>query len=105
MYSIETTVQYHCGKTWRVARGIATERNQGVCEPRSEISQGGTCEIWAPVQDPQATQQGVATELGIDLKAVTVNVTLLGGAFGRKSKPDFVVEAALISKNIGGPAK
>ena len=33
---------------------------------------------------------------------VTVNVTLLGGGFGRKSKPDFVVEAALVSQAMGG---
>jgi isoquinoline 1-oxidoreductase beta subunit len=36
---------------------------------------------------------------------VTVNITLLGGGFGRKSKPDFVVEAALISKTMGTPIK
>ena len=31
--------------------------------------------------------------------------TWLGGAFGRKSKPDFVVEAALIAREIGKPVK
>ncbi len=64
-----------------------------------------TCEVWAPVQDPQGVRKSLAESLGIDLKSVTVNITLLGGAFGRKSKPDFVVEAALISKNIGAPVK
>ena len=64
-----------------------------------------SCEIWAPTQDPQSARKAVATALGIDVKAVTINITLLGGAFGRKSKPDFIVEAALISKNIGGPVK
>ena len=41
---------------------------------------------------------------GLNLAAdkVTVNVTLLGGGFGRKSKADFVVEAALASKEMGG---
>jgi isoquinoline 1-oxidoreductase subunit beta len=63
------------------------------------------CEVWAPVQDPQGVRKSLAEALGIDLKSVTVNITLLGGAFGRKSKPDFVVEAALISKNIGTPVK
>ena len=33
---------------------------------------------------------------------VTVNVTLLGGGFGRKSKPDFVVEAAVLAQAMGG---
>ncbi|HEX5169743.1 MAG TPA: molybdopterin cofactor-binding domain-containing protein [Cyclobacteriaceae bacterium] len=63
------------------------------------------CEVWAPVQDPQGTRKSLADALGIDQKDVTVNVTLLGGAFGRKSKPDFVVEAALISRNMGTPVK
>ncbi len=64
-----------------------------------------TCEVWAPTQDPQGARKALAGVLGIDEKAITVNVTLLGGAFGRKSKPDFIVEAALISRNIGGPVK
>jgi isoquinoline 1-oxidoreductase beta subunit len=36
---------------------------------------------------------------------VTVNVTLLGGGFGRKSKCDFALEAALLSKALGAPVK
>ncbi|HEY5745897.1 MAG TPA: molybdopterin cofactor-binding domain-containing protein [Chryseolinea sp.] len=63
------------------------------------------CEVWAPVQDPQGARKALAGALGMDIKAVTVNITLLGGAFGRKSKPDFVVEAALISKTMGTPVK
>ena len=34
-----------------------------------------------------------------------VNVTLLGGGFGRKSKPDYVAEAALLSRMVGAPIK
>jgi len=66
---------------------------------------GSGCEVWAPVQDSQNTRKSVADALGMDVKNVKVNVTLLGGAFGRKSMPDFVVEAALISKEIGSPVK
>jgi isoquinoline 1-oxidoreductase beta subunit len=33
-----------------------------------------------------------------------VNVTLLGGGFGRKSKPDYVIEAALLSQAMQGKA-
>ena len=36
---------------------------------------------------------------------VTINVTLLGGGFGRKSKPDYIAEAALLSQRIGAPVK
>lgn len=65
----------------------------------------GSCEVWAPVQDPQWTGRAVAGVLGIEEEKVTVNVTLLGGAFGRKSKPEFAVEAAVISKEVGSPIK
>ncbi|EIK51501.1 oxidoreductase molybdopterin-binding subunit, IorB-related protein [Stutzerimonas stutzeri TS44] len=64
----------------------------------------GACEVWAPVQAPQATRESVAERLGIPLDKVTVNVTLLGGGFGRKSKPDFVVEAALLAREFPGRA-
>jgi isoquinoline 1-oxidoreductase subunit beta len=65
----------------------------------------GKAEIWAPVQSPGGTREDVAKTLGIPEDKVTVNVTLLGGGFGRKSKCDFVLEAALLSKALGAPVK
>lgn len=65
----------------------------------------GRVEIWAPTQEPQWARGAVMGALGLEEKDVTVNVTLLGGGFGRKSKPDFIVEAALISKESGFPIK
>ncbi len=65
----------------------------------------GKAEVWAPVQSPGGTREDVAKTLGIPMEKVTVNVTLLGGGFGRKSKCDFALEAALISKAIGAPVK
>jgi isoquinoline 1-oxidoreductase beta subunit len=65
----------------------------------------GKCKVWAPTQHPQWARGEVATALGMDIADVEVNVTLLGGGFGRKSKPDFVIEAALISQKIGAPVK
>jgi len=62
----------------------------------------GRCEVWACVQAPQATRDRVSKRLGVSLDRVTVNVTLLGGGFGRKSKPDYAVEAALLSKTMDG---
>ncbi|HEV7716305.1 MAG TPA: xanthine dehydrogenase family protein molybdopterin-binding subunit [Steroidobacteraceae bacterium] len=62
----------------------------------------GRCEVWAPTQAPQATREIVAKRLGLSFENVTVNVTLLGGGFGRKSKPDFAVEAALLSQQMDG---
>src|SRR2546428_5851405 len=62
----------------------------------------GRCEVWAAVQAPQPTRDRISKRLGLALDRVTVNVTLLAGGFGRKSKPDFAVEAALLSKPIDG---
>ncbi|MBT80404.1 MAG: twin-arginine translocation pathway signal protein [Alteromonadaceae bacterium] len=66
---------------------------------------GDKAEIWACTQTPQATRNNVAGALGIPADNVTVNVTLLGGGFGRKSKPDYAAEAALLSKQTGAPVK
>jgi isoquinoline 1-oxidoreductase subunit beta len=65
----------------------------------------GHAEIWAPVQSPGGTREDVAKTLGIPAENVTVHVTLLGGGFGRKSKCDFALEAALLSKTLGAPVK
>ncbi|MFN5528382.1 molybdopterin cofactor-binding domain-containing protein, partial [Bradyrhizobium sp.] len=66
---------------------------------------GDKAEIWAPVQSPGGTREDVAKTLQIPPENVTVNVTLLGGGFGRKSKCDFALEAALLSKTLGAPVK
>jgi isoquinoline 1-oxidoreductase beta subunit len=65
----------------------------------------GRCEAWACTQNPQGARDEIAKALGIPVDRVKVNVTLLGGGFGRKSKPDYVVEAALLSRAVGAPVK
>jgi isoquinoline 1-oxidoreductase beta subunit len=65
----------------------------------------GSCEIWACTQDPMGGRKEVAKALGLPVEKVTLHVTLLGGAFGRKSKPDFILEAALLSQKVGRPVK
>jgi isoquinoline 1-oxidoreductase subunit beta len=65
----------------------------------------GKATLWAPTQNPQGTQDTVAKELGIAKEDVICHVTLLGGGFGRKSKPDYVAEAAVLSKKVGRPVK
>jgi isoquinoline 1-oxidoreductase beta subunit len=65
----------------------------------------GKVETWSPTQNPDGVQSTVAAALGINKKDVTAHVTLLGGAFGRKSKPDYVAEAAILSKKVGKPVK
>ncbi|UXI68789.1 xanthine dehydrogenase family protein molybdopterin-binding subunit [Tahibacter amnicola] len=65
----------------------------------------GRCEIWAPTQNPQLAQKLVARALGMEPAKVTVHVTLLGGSFGRKAQQDFVVEAALLARQVAWPVQ
>lgn len=76
-------------------------------EPPAAVAEfkDGLIAIHAATQNPQAVQDTVAAALGIDKKNVECHVTLLGGGFGRKSKPDYVAEAALLSKAVGKPVK
>ena len=71
----------------------------------ARINADGSCEVWACTQDPQTAQGVVAGILEIEPARVTINVTLLGGGFGRKSKPDFIAEAALLARKAGKPVK
>jgi isoquinoline 1-oxidoreductase beta subunit len=69
------------------------------------VYRDGKVEAWAATQNPQGARDAIAQAVGLKKEDVTVNVTLLGGGFGRKSFPDFVVEAALLSKKTGKPVK
>ena len=71
---------------------------------------GTGCELWAPTQVPQDCRDAVAQAVGLDSDQVKVNVTLMGGGFGRRLEHDYAVEAALVAKamqglKIGGPVK
>jgi isoquinoline 1-oxidoreductase beta subunit len=69
------------------------------------VFRNGKGEVWAPTQNPQGAKDAIASALGLKKEDVTVNVTLLGGAFGRKSFPDFAIEAAVLAKKTGKPVK
>ena len=74
-------------------------------EPNASVVsvQDGACEVWASTQSPDDIQSVLSQFLGIDKKAIKVNVMISGGAFGRKFKCDYVQEAAAISKAVGTP--
>ncbi|MDR7944586.1 xanthine dehydrogenase family protein molybdopterin-binding subunit [Achromobacter aegrifaciens] len=67
----------------------------------------GRAEVWTSIQNPIAARDAVAARLKLEPADVTVNVLLLGGGFGRKSKPDFVDEAAIVARAMpeGTPVK
>src|SRR5215467_1718514 len=66
---------------------------------------GTECEIWAPTQVPQDCRDTIAALIGLKPEQVKVNITLLGGGFGRRLEHDYAVEAALLSKAINAPVK
>jgi isoquinoline 1-oxidoreductase beta subunit len=66
---------------------------------------GSTCELWAPTQVPQDCRDSVAQAVGLDPDQVKVNVTLMGGGFGRRLEHDYAVEAAQVSKAARVPVK
>lgn len=76
-------------------------------EPPAAVAEyrDGKVEVWTATQNPQAVQDTVAQVMGVKPEDVACHVTLLGGAFGRKSKPDYAAEAAVLSKKIGKPVK
>ncbi|BAT60205.1 isoquinoline 1-oxidoreductase subunit beta [Variibacter gotjawalensis] len=73
-------------------------------EPPAALARmgGGKFEIWAPVQSPGGARDDTAKFLGVKPEDVLMHTTLLGGGFGRKSKCDFAMEAAFLSKELGG---
>lgn len=87
------TTEYHC-----------PHLVQAAMEPPVAVARiaDGKAEIWAPVQSPYGARKDIAGVLKLPIENVTIHMTLLGGAFGRKSKWDFMVEAVLISQKLGG---
>lgn len=65
----------------------------------------GRMEIWAPAQNPEGGRRLVASVLGLAPENITVNITRIGGGFGRRLENDFMVEAAAIARRVAGPVK
>ena len=76
-------------------------------EPPAAVAsvKDGKAEVWAPTQNPQGAQEAIAAATGLKKEDVTIHMMLAGGGFGRKSFPDFIVEAAILSKETGKPVK
>jgi isoquinoline 1-oxidoreductase beta subunit len=66
---------------------------------------GDRVEFWAPTQAPDNGRRAVAAYLGIEPTNVTVNITRIGGGFGRRLDVDYMLEAAAISRAAGAPVK
>lgn len=62
-------------------------------------------ELIGPTQTPEALEKSVSAKLNVPIENITVNMTRIGGGFGRRLYVHFGVEAAVISKKIGAPVK
>jgi isoquinoline 1-oxidoreductase beta subunit len=69
------------------------------CTARAE---GDKIELWAPSQSATFVTGAVAGAAGFKPENIKVNITLLGGGFGRRVEADYAVDAALIAKAIPG---
>ena len=65
----------------------------------------GRCELWIGCQNPLGFRQAVADALGIDAEKVTVHNQFMGGGFGRKARPDYAIQAALVAERAGRPVQ
>jgi isoquinoline 1-oxidoreductase subunit beta len=65
----------------------------------------GKAEVWGPIQAPDWLQDLLSPLLGLPPENITVNMTFLGGGFGRKAFMDYPHEAAVISKEINAPVQ
>jgi isoquinoline 1-oxidoreductase beta subunit len=63
------------------------------------------CEVWGPIQGPDWIQQSLSAHLKLPIDKVTINMTFLGGGFGRKAFTDYPYEAAMLSKEIKAPVQ
>lgn len=60
------------------------------------------CELWCSVQNPEAIRVDLTKRFGLAPDKIVIHSLLLGGGFGRKSKPDFAIEAAILSRAMDG---
>jgi isoquinoline 1-oxidoreductase beta subunit len=65
----------------------------------------GVCEAWTGTQNPLGFRAAIAEALGLEKNRVTVTNLYLGGGFGRRSDPDYAVQAARIAAEVDYPVK
>jgi len=63
------------------------------------------CDVWAPTQGQDFTAWVATMVTQLPPEKIRVHTTYLGGGFGRKSNPDFVVHALIAAKATGQPVK
>ena len=67
--------------------------------------QGDKVEVWGPIQAPDWIQRDISGRLKLKPENVKVNMTFLGGGFGRKAFMDYTYEPVLLSKEMNAPVQ
>ncbi|SDP68402.1 isoquinoline 1-oxidoreductase, beta subunit [Ralstonia sp. 25mfcol4.1] len=62
-------------------------------------------EVWGPIQGQDFVRNALGKLYSRKPETVIVHTTFLGGSFGRKFLPDFVIHAARASAAVGKPVK
>jgi len=65
----------------------------------------GQLELWAPTQNPKSGRQLISSALGIPQDRIHVNMTRIGGGFGRRLRSEFMAEVAWIAREIRQPVQ
>jgi isoquinoline 1-oxidoreductase beta subunit len=58
-----------------------------------------------PLQKPELTEQALSSRLGIPIENIYIEMTRLGGGYGRRSYAHWLIEAAVISQKVNAPIK
>ncbi len=66
---------------------------------------GDKAMLLGPIQTPEFAEKSVNKRLGYDLENIDIQMTRMGGGFGRRLYGHFLVEAAVISEKMGAPIK
>ena len=73
------------------------------CTAHYEAS--GKLVLWAPSQNPKAGRELISQVLDIPEDRIHVNLTRIGGGFGRRLRNDYMVEVAWIAREVGKPVQ
>jgi isoquinoline 1-oxidoreductase beta subunit len=66
---------------------------------------GNSARLVGPTQVPQSAQGAIAKLLNIPAENITIELTKMGGGFGRRLNNDYALEAAELSSIIKAPVK
>lgn len=65
----------------------------------------GKADCAGPLQKPELTEQALSSRLGIPIENIQIEMTRLGGGYGRRSYSHWLIEAAVISQKVNAPIK